>query len=1113
VELVDAVDVRLDVEYAEETGVEHEYGGELTISDSTRTQYSTEASLNWSVTVGAEVDVGLIPSGSVSTEVSVGGEVSVGFETETSHSVQRSQSDYVTDSRTRTETAASGSMSAGIRLVNTGPVTYTISDLGMTARYMQPATGAGGKPSLQTLATLIPTLGANGITLAPGDSTPVLQVSATGLNASRVKQFMARPNSLYLEPAFYELEDAQGLNFDFLEEVTRWRTARVQIDYGNGTNEEYRIATNVERNEDGSHAGVTLGNVLSNILRIPFQTVPRQTLQTNSPTNERVLYSVRNVAAYSGSRFVHSSVNYIVNPGAEMGTMSGWTIDQNDGAGWTANATIAHSGTKAFATSYEWDTRHQVIDLVAAGFSPAHLDAAPPITMGEWVSTWDFLDALYFMKFQLLDGNHSPLSGGTWELGTIASPITLPAYTTYTKQSHSFNNYGPGLRYIYFGDGGKDTVRWDGNYGAHFDDAFVNVATNAVTNGFWSVVWSGEDTQPEHPNFEDIVLHAGDKVLLVFVKDDDGDGLFSAEEQHYRTEASATTDSDVDGLWDAFEVRTGWDVRVAWQPAYHVYSDPAQADQDGEGLTDAQEVALGTDPTKADTDGDGILNNLDPFPLVPAKVLRVKADAPAGGDGSTWATALNNLQTALGLARTGLATTSDSSDDVAEIWVAAGTYKPTTTTNANDRTNSFWLVNNTSLYGGFGGFETKLSQRVSDPFLNGTVLSGDLMGNDTSTPSDDPNTYNDNTYTGVCLGATNIGPGTVFDGFTITGGTGGFLTGGGMICTGRPRLRNLLFRANIGFFGGGLVAQPSSGPIQEPLVVSDCVFLQNYAFVGGGMSCFGLTNAQALIVTNCQFLANEAGATPDNASVGGGGLLVYKGMCSIENCTFAWNRSADCGGGMSVTRPATARISRCHFLENTATTGGAGLLMDDFSEPASVGGLKVEVVQSVFWGNRTPGSWGGAIYARGSTPGKRLYVLNSSCVTNVNAGSGGAINVDSTVAWVENSILWGNTRSFYLYGGSTVTVRTTCLPEANSYLGDGNINADPKFVDLFGRNLRLGGGSPCMDRGNNLMDYYPTVPGLQLLPDTDLDGNWRIVDGNGDGRAVVDMGPYERQAP
>lgn len=924
VELVDAVDVRLDVAYAEEAGTEHQYGGELSISDSTRMQYSTEASLNWQVSVGAQLDfVGPFPEGgSVNTEVSVGGEFTVGFEAETSHTVEQSHSDYLTDSRTRTETAASGSMSGGIRLINTGPVTYTITDLGMTVRYMQPGAGNGGEPALQTLATLIPALGVNGITLAPGDRTPVLQVSATDLNVSRIKQFLARPNSLYLEPAFYELENATGLNFDYLEEVTRWRTARVLIDYGNGTSEEYRVATAVDRNTDGTYAGVTLSNVLGSVLQIPFQTVPRRTLQTNSPTNERVLFSVRNVAA--------------------------------------------------------------------------------------------------------------------------ASP----------------------------------------------------------TNGFWAVVLSAQGALPAHVDFEKLVLQASDEVLLVFVRDDDGDGLFAAEEQHYRTDDSTSGDSDGDGLADVFEVRTGWDV-VLPARTYHVYSDPSQANQDGDGLTDLQELQQGTDPTKPDTDEDGLPDNVDPHPLVSAKVLRVKADAVHGGNsptnGLTWDAAFTNLQDALSLARSGAATPG-ADDDVAEIWVAGGIYKPTTDT--TNRAARFELVNNTALYGGFSGVETKQSQRNRDPLSNDTILSGDLLGNDTSTPWDDPTTYNDNSHT-VCFASTGVGAGTIFDGFTITGGNAIENSyGGGLFSYGRPQIRNLFFRANYGVNGAGLwIWLPVA--TTEPYVISDCLFLQNGAGTGGagGMLCQGQIYAeplQSFIITNCQFYENVG--TGD-----GGGLAVGQGAFLVENCTFAWNVTSGRGGGINVLRPASARISNCEFLGNTAANGGSALYLADFLYQA--GGLKTEVLQSVFWGNLTAAGYG-VISAQGNDASKRLYVLNSTFVSNVTASASGTVNVTNGAVWIENSILWGNTKGV-TGSGVTRTVRTTCLPDASAYLGAGNINADPKFIDSFGGNLRLQSGSPCIDAGNNYVDYFPTVPGFQPLPARDLDGNWRVLDGNGDGSKKVDMGAYE----
>lgn len=47
--------------------------------------------------------------------------------------------------------------------------------------------------------------------------------------------------------------------------------------------------------------------------------------------------------------------------------------------------------------------------------------------------------------------------------------------------------------------------------------------------------------------------------------------------------------------------------------------DDGAVDNDGDGLTNAQELALGTSPDNADTDGDGVNDRLDAFPLDPYK--------------------------------------------------------------------------------------------------------------------------------------------------------------------------------------------------------------------------------------------------------------------------------------------------------------------------------------------------------------------------------------------------------------------------------------------------------------------------------------------------------------
>jgi hypothetical protein len=63
----------------------------------------------------------------------------------------------------------------------------------------------------------------------------------------------------------------------------------------------------------------------------------------------------------------------------------------------------------------------------------------------------------------------------------------------------------------------------------------------------------------------------------------------------------------------------------------------------------------------------------------------------------------------------------------------------------------------------------------------------------------------------------------------------------------------------------------------------------------------------------------------------------------------------------------------------------------------------------------------------------------------------------------------------------------------------GNISTSPNFV--LGT-YRLSIGSPAIDAGTN------SAPDLTML---DLAGKPRIVDGDGDGNPVIDMGAFEFQ--
>ena len=123
-------------------------------------------------------------------------------------------------------------------------------------------------------------------------------------------------------------------------------------------------------------------------------------------------------------------------------------------------------------------------------------------------------------------------------------------------------------------------------------------------------------------------------------------------------------------------------------------------------------------------------------------------------------------------------------------------------------------------------------------------------------------------------------------------------------------------------------------------------------------------------------------------------------------------------------------------------------------------------------------------------------VLNCTIVGN-SAGWGGGIN--KTDAY--NSIICNNKAQDGPDVNGEYMVLNSCSPNLDYGNNSGNIRQRPRFVNAQKGDYRLLPNSPCIDAGSNSHTN-------QLA---DLDGNPRIVDGDRDGNAVVDIGAYEYQ--
>ena len=118
-----------------------------------------------------------------------------------------------------------GALSLGLRARNTGRVAFELRDLGITVRQFLPA-----EQRFRTVTTLQPPAGFDAFALAPEAETGVIGFADDEVDAGLVRDFLANPSSLLLEPAGFELVDADGTNFVFVTEDTFARPALLVID-------------------------------------------------------------------------------------------------------------------------------------------------------------------------------------------------------------------------------------------------------------------------------------------------------------------------------------------------------------------------------------------------------------------------------------------------------------------------------------------------------------------------------------------------------------------------------------------------------------------------------------------------------------------------------------------------------------------------------------------------------------------------------------------------------------------------------------------------------------------------------------------------------------------
>jgi uncharacterized protein (TIGR03437 family) len=311
----------------------------------------------------------------------------------------------------------------------------------------------------------------------------------------------------------------------------------------------------------------------------------------------------------------------------------------------------------------------------------------------------------------------------------------------------------------------------------------------------------------------------------------------------------------------------------------------------------------------------------------------------------------------------------------------------------------------------------------------------------------------------------------VLQGFTIQNGTGnssGPAEGGGITVEGSSPtiLGNRIINNSACYNGGGIGIGGGSPLIQNNFISNN----NNCAGLGGGG--IGVRGGDGTRILNNTISGNTT------SSDGGGVVLWAGGSVTLRGNIITGNSASGTGGGIATVNSAPATIVDNLIVGNKAS--GAGAL--SFSNPP------LALINNTIADNRSTNTTASAISGIQTSFNSQLRIVGNLIIAvigqlAVGCGTYGTSAITGTFA--NNDV--------FAPGG--FAYNTNCVDQTAA---NGNISADPRFLNAAGGNYRLQSASPAVNAGD------PVAPELTA---TDLDGNPRKRIGK------VDMGAFEYPGP
>ncbi|MBI3119846.1 MAG: DUF1565 domain-containing protein, partial [Candidatus Hydrogenedentes bacterium] len=281
---------------------------------------------------------------------------------------------------------------------------------------------------------------------------------------------------------------------------------------------------------------------------------------------------------------------------------------------------------------------------------------------------------------------------------------------------------------------------------------------------------------------------------------------------------------------------------------------------------------------------------------------------------------------------------------------------------------------------------------------------------------------------------------------------------------------------------------------------AECIWVEDVIIDGftiassaeGASPVLRIDTSPNVIVRNCIFrnVANHGDS---------GAVSIWDSDPILDHCSFIGN-SGSRGGAIYIQNYSSPIVSYCRFLDNSAGTEGGAISSGYQCNPT--------IVNCVFAGNAAP--QGGAIYIEYQSGAPTI----SNCTFYDNLSFVGACINDSS--WygvsVTNSIFWGNGpgQEIAEWCSDCTGDRVTYSDVDGGFAGQGNIDANPRFLDAANRDFRLSPDSPCLDTGIDMGALGFT---------TDFEDETRGYDGDHAGAGATgdgsdwDMGADEATIP